>query len=308
MIDWMRPQRSRPRAQSPRALWLAATGALALLADVHPAGAQTPYQLFRERTAMLSIGSRCGLFDADTLAALAAGQVQSRTAALRAGSSEEALTAGAAQARTQVATLSCAAPIVQREAKRVKSAFTLFAGLHKMSFPGDVGAWRADRTLPVHSASWMLAQDAYAGQDKVVFGLAGREGEQAITVAVSAPDGAEPYAARIVLRDPAHAARPYLSGGNPPLAARTPVRGASRVIMAEAKAPADRALLPIGVRNASAFRFPRETMVALQTLDPREAISVEFLYPSTRGDLVRTAFLEVGDFNAGVAFLKLGAR
>ncbi len=78
--------------------------------------------------------------------------------------------------------------------------------------------------------------------------------------------------------------------------------------MAEAKAPADRALLPTGVRNASAFRFPAETMGALQGLDPREAISVEFLYPSTRGDLIRTAFLEVGDFNAGMAFLKMGPR
>ncbi len=205
MIHWMRPHRHRPRV-----LWLAATGALALLADVHPAGAQTPYELYRERTAMLSVGGRCRLFDADTIAALAAGQAQAHTAALRAGTAEDKLARGAAEARAQVANLSCAAPIVLREAKRVRSAFALYSGMHRMSFPGDVGAWRADRTLAVHNASWLLAQDAFAGQDKVVFGLAGREGERAITVAVSAPDGAEPYAARIILRDPARAARPYL--------------------------------------------------------------------------------------------------
>ncbi|MDB5459140.1 MAG: hypothetical protein JWO72_881, partial [Caulobacteraceae bacterium] len=73
-------------------------------------------------------------------------------------------------------------------------------------------------------------------------------------------------------------------------------------------APADRPLLPAGAASAAAFRFPPGTLDALQRLDPREAISVELLFPSTRGDLVRTAFLEVGDFNAGLAFLKIGPR
>jgi len=303
MISWMRRRRPRPRG-----FWLAATATIALMADVRPAGAQTPFQLYRERTAMLATGDRCRLFDAGTSAALDAGRVQARTAALRAGADDQTLDRGGAQAAAQVASLSCAAPIVRREAQRVKSAYALYSGLQKMSFPGDVGAWRADRALPVHNTAWRLAQNAYAGEDPVVFGLAGRQGAQAITVAVAAMDGAEPYAARIVLRDPARAPQPYLAGGHPPLAARAPVRGAARVIMADAKTPADRALLPEGVSAAYAFRFPAETMTALQRLDPREAISVEFLYPSSRGDQVRTAFLEVGDFNAGMAFLKMGPR
>jgi hypothetical protein len=286
----------------------AAVGALALLADVRTAAAQSPFELYRERTAMLATGDRCGLFDAPTRAALAAGQSQARTAALRAGADDQSLDRGAATAKLQVAGLACAAPIVQREAKRVRDAYVLYSGLHRMSFPGDVGAWRADRTLSVHSASWMLAQDAFAGQDKVVFGLAGREGEQAMTVAVSDPDGAQPYAARILLRDPARAPQAYIPGGGAPLSARAPVRAAAKVIMAEAKAPADRALLPVGTSAASAFRFPSETLDDLKRLDPREAISVEFLYPSARGDVVRTAFLEVGDFNAGMAFLKMGPK
>ena len=303
MIEWMRPHRSRLRASC-----LTATATIALLADVRPAGAQDPFQLYRERTAMQAAGERCRLFDADTSAALAAGRAQARTAALRAGLDDATLDRGAAQAQAQVSTIACTAPIMQREGQRVRSAYAVYSGLHRMSFPGDVGAWRADRALAVRNASWMLAQDAFAGQDRVVFGLAGRQGQQAITVAVSAPDGSEPSAARIVMRDPARAAQPYIAGGHPPLSARAPVRAAARVIMAEAREPADRALLPPGVRSASAFRFPAETMAALQRLDPREAISVEFLYPSARGDLVRTAFLEVGDFNAGVAFLKMGPR
>jgi len=303
MIQWMRPHRTRPPLSA-----IAAAASMTLLADVRPAGAQSPFELYRERAAMLAVGERCRLFDAETAAALAAGASQARTAALRAGTDTDTLDRGLAQARLQVANLTCAAPIVRQEAQRVKSAFAVYSGLHRMSFPGDVAGWRADRTLAVHSASWMLAQEAFAGQDKVVFGLAGREGEQAVTVAVSDPEGSQPYAARIILRDCVRAPQPYIAGGRPPLAARAPVRAAARAILADAKAPADRALLPVGVASATAFRFPAGTLDALQHLDPREAISVEFLYPSARGDVVRTAFLEVGDFNAGMAFLKMGPK
>jgi hypothetical protein len=304
MIEWTRRRIAPPS----KAIWLAAAASLAMLADVRPAGSQTPYELFRERTAMLATGDRCRLFDADVSAALASGAAQARTAALRTGIDESALARGAAQARDQVSTLACGAPIVQREAQRVKSAFSLYAALHKMSFPGEVSGWRADRTLPVRNASWMLAQDAFAGQDRVVFGVAGRQGAQAVTVTVSAIDGLQPYAARIILRDPMRSPQVYVPQGPAPLSARAPARGAARVIMAEARAEADQALLPTGASNASAFRFPTETMGVLQHLDPREAISVEFLYPSNRGDVIRTAFLEIGDFNAGLAFLKMGPR
>jgi hypothetical protein len=303
MIQWMRQRRAAPRPWR----WLAAA-ALALMADVRAAGAQSPFELYRERTAMLEAAARCHLFAANVTASLQASQGQARNAALRAGMDEISLDRAAALARAQAATVACNAPIMVREAQRVRSAYATYSELHRMSFPGDVGSWRADRTLAVHNPAWMLAQDAFAGPDRVVFGLAGREGAQAVTVAVAAPDGAEPYAARLILRDPARAPRPLIVGGDAPLSARVPVRGVARVILAEAKAPADRALLPAGVRAATAFRFPAETLAALQALDPREAVSVEFLYPSARADIVRTAFLEVGDLNAGMAFLRMGPK
>jgi hypothetical protein len=43
----------------------------------------------------------------------------------------------------------------------------------------------------------------------------------------------------------------------------------------------------------------------LALLDPREAVAVEFLFP---GDEVRRAYVEVGDFAAGKAFLTLPRR
>jgi len=279
-------------------------GAATLTLDVRPAMTQTPFDLYRERVAMTAAGARCRLFDAETSAALAAGAAQARTASLRAGYAAEALDRGAADARAQVERMDCAAPRLQKAAATARDAFRAYSGLERMAFPGRVGAWRADRIMPQQSAAWRLAQDAWAGEDKVVFGVAGQGGAEAVTLAVAPGDGASPYAARLLVRDSARLPAPILpADGSASLAARAPLRAAAKVILADARAPADPALRPKGAARAVAFRFPSAARQALEGLDPREAVSVEILYPSTQGEVVRTAFLEVGDFDAAVAFL-----
>ncbi len=84
-----------------------------------------------------------------------------------------------------------------------------------------------------------------------------------------------------------------------------PPRGATRAFMAEARSEADDLLLPKGSEGGWAFRFPAAAAQALADLDPREAVAVEFLFP---GDRVRTAYVEVGDFAAGRAFLQVASR
>ena len=279
-----------------------------LMFDVRPAMTQTPFDLYLERVAMGAIGDQCRLFAADVSSALAIGAAQARTAALRGGYTPEALVRGATDARGQVAHMACASAHVQDAANRTRSAFRAYSGLQRMVFPGDVGTWRADRNMPQQTASWRLAQDAFAGEDKVVFGVAGVQGAQALTLAVASSDGASPYAARLIVRDVARIPELLVQPGGSALAARAPVRGAAKVILAEAKAPADPALRPRGSDKAVAFRFPASAQQALEQLDPREAVMVEILYPAPHGDLVRTAFLEVGDFDAGVAFLNTQAR
>jgi hypothetical protein len=296
MIPWIRPRRT------PGLI----AGALSVLAAVAPAFAQTPFELYRERTAMLAAGANCHLFDAQMTAALGAAQAQARTAALRAGATPEALDHGAAQARSAVAEMVCGSVHVQQSADRARTAFHAYSGLRTMAFPGDVGGWQATRVMPLKSAAWRLSQDAFAGQDKVVFGVAGQDGTEAITLAVAPSDGAEPYAARLILRDRGRLPQPFLTPASAPLSARIPLRAAAKVVMAEARSEADPALRPLGARTAVAFRFPPATRGILVGLDPREAVSVELLYPSSRGEMVRTAFVEVGDFDAALAFLKAG--
>lgn len=288
---------------------MALAGATALTVDVHPARTQTPYDLYRERAAMNAVGARCRLFDAETAAALAAGAAQARTAALRAGYASVAVDRGAVDALAQVSHMACNAPQLLKAAASVRDAFRGYSALRRMSFPGQASAWRADRIMPRETAAWRLAQEAYAGEDRVVFGVAGLKGAETVTLAVSSADGASPYAARLVVRDTARLPEPVLpADGAAPLIARAPLRPAAKVILASARTPADPALRPKGAASAVAFRFPLAARQALEQLDPREAISVEILYPSDRGELVRTAFVEVGDFDAGMAFLNAKAR
>jgi hypothetical protein len=302
----MRP-RAAPWRKALTALMIAA-GATALMLDVKSAKTQTPLDVYRERVAMSAAGAQCRLFAADLAAALDVGAVQARTVALRAGYTAQALDASADDARALVSHMACNSGRVQDAAARARDAFRAYSGLQRMVFPGDLGAWRADRAMPLQSASWRLAQDAWAGEDKVVFGVAGLHGADTVTVAVASADGANPYGARLILRDPARLAEPLFHRGDSPLADRAPLRAAAKVILADARAPADPALRPRGADKAVEFRFPAAAQQAIEHLDPREAVSVEILYPSDRGDLVRTAFLEVGDFDAGMAFLKTGAR
>lgn len=284
-----------------------AAAVVALLTDVRQPMAQTAFDVFRERSAMVAAGRRCKLFDAGLTAALTAGAVQARTGALRAGFTSEVLDRGAEDAEAIVARLACHSPRVQQSAERARQAFRAYGGLQRMSFPGDVAAWRADRTMPVHSASWRLSQETYAGQDRVVFGLAGRDGAEAVSLSVASPDGVGPYGALLVMRDSARLPQPLIKAGAHTLAERAPIRAVGRIFQAAARTDADPALRPRGARKAVAFRFPDEARETLRRLDPREAVTVELLYPSDRGDLIRTAFVEVGDFDAGLAFLNITA-
>jgi cation transport regulator ChaC len=145
----------------------------------------------------------------------------------------------------------------------------------------------------------------------MAFGLVGREGPGALVAVGRFADGAQPYAAHLILRDAARSDGPYLArldGGSTaglPLAQRLPPRGAQKTYAAAARAAAGPDLLPKGATSGWAFRFPDDAAQELAGLDPRESVAVEFLFP---GDVARRAYVEVGDFAAGRAFLQLAGR
>ncbi|WP_395672476.1 hypothetical protein [Phenylobacterium sp.] len=264
--------------------------------------------LYLERTAISAADARCGLFAPAVSQALAAGVAQARGAALRAGTSAETLASGARSARARAAQVACTAPALAREAARVRDAFDGYGRVVRMSYPGDVGTWRADR-LSSRKMRWRLAQDSRFGGDAMTFGLVGDGDSGALMAVARFADGKTPYAARLRMRDADRTLGAYLDRypGGPtakvPLARRLPPGGSTRAYMAEARSAAGQDLLPPGAKAGWAFRFPALAVQQLTSLDPREAVVVEFLF----AEGPRRAYLEVGDFAAGRAFLQVGA-
>ena len=268
-----------------------------------------PLDLFFERTVMEAADSRCGLFTPDLARALASAATQARGAALRAGASADEVARAERIARLRAAEADCRSPDVSIAAGRVRQAFSGFSHVNRLTYPGDINSWRADR-YSAPSNPWRLRQDTIFGSDRMSFGLAGRENARVLLAVAEFTDGAAPYGARLVLRDAGRSGGPYLDrpAAGPtaglPLFRRMPPPAALTAILAEAREPAGRDFVAKG-EEGWAFRFPAAAVHALAGLDPREAVAVEFLFP---GDRVRRAYVEVGDFAAGEAFLRVASR
>jgi hypothetical protein len=281
------------------------------LSAASPALAQPAAQLFYERTVMTAANNRCRLFDRPTASALEASAAQARGAALRAGSTARELTQIQQRAQGKAAAASCKSPDLTLAAGRVRTGFAGYARLQKMSYPGDTAAWAADRATSVRFNMWGLSQEVRFGYDRMTFGISsGPTQAPALTATASFADGAVPYAARLVLRDANRAGEAYLdtraadAKGRIPLTARMPPNGATTAFTAQARDAAPRDLLAADLKSGWSFRFSPAASEALASLDPREAAAVEFLFAGRNGDSVRRAYLEVGDFAAGRAFLR----
>jgi hypothetical protein len=262
---------------------------LLLLLVPAAASAATAEALLYERALMRAAGARCGLFEPPVQRALHASAIQARGAALRGGASLIALGATERRAATRANRTACASPELTVAATRVRGAFAGYARLNRIPLEG----WTADRL----SLGWRLRQTARFGFHRATLGLAGPGVRPA--VAVSFADGATPAAARLRVRDPARDPHPDLRGAS--AAQRTPALATSRVIFAAEQTAAPAGLAP--GKTGRLFRLPPTAAPALAALDPREAVTVEFVFP---GDQVRTAIFEVGDFAAGLAFLEAG--
>jgi len=289
-----------------RTSWLLALSA-ALLPGFACAG---PLEVLYERTVMTAANERCGLFAPPVGAALDAGRAQARNAALRAGADPQKLAATEQRARAAAGRVACNSTDLVVAAARVRTAFESYAKLTRMAYPGDLSSWRADRGAG-RAARWRLAQDVTFGWNRMTFGLAGREGEDALVAVAAFPDGATPYSARLVLRDVERSPMAYLDrraadlNGRMPLDRRMPPASALKTYTAQARSPAGADLAGKDLKAGWAFRFPPEAAAKLAALDPREAVAVDFVFP---GDTVRRAYVEVGDFAAGRAFLQLAQR
>ena len=270
--------------------------------------------LYYERTVMAVADGRCRLFTRQMSAALASAQAQSRGAALRSGVSTDELARVGLRARAKAMAEPCDSAALKTASARVRDAFAGFSKLQKMTYPGDHSDWMAERLASRSGRVWSLSQDISFGKDDLTFGLAGQNDRLELMAVVRFADRAQPYAARLVMRDASRTRGPYLDRrkadgrGVLPLSGRVPPRSATRAFMADAKLPVDPLLNPTKAKDVIAYRFPLSAAQALADLDPREAVEIEFLFAAKSGDIVRRGYIEVGDFAAGRAFLAAAQR
>ena len=275
--------------------WLGAFALLAVPALAHA----TAVDAFYERAVMTAADQHCRLFTPELGSALQASEAQAR---------------GEQRADAKIASTPCGSPDIATAATRVRAAFDGYSKLQRMSYPGEIADWTADRSTSRRVAIWKLSQTDQFDGSRLVFGLAGGDGPSSLVAVAIFPDGAQPYAARLVVRDANLAPDAFINGihagaGKTPLSARTPPRSATKAFMAEARGSADPTLLPYGARQGVAFRFPKAAAQTLSGLDPREAVAIDFLFAGANGsEQVRTAYVEVGDFAAGRAFLASSQR
>src|SRR5436190_2623811 len=184
--------------------------------------------VFYERAVMTAADERCRLFSPPVAAALAPRRVQARGPALRSGVSPESLDATEARARAAATATPCNSPDIALAAGRVRAAFEPYSRQLKEVYPGEMAGWTAERYPASKTPIWALAQPVSFGADRMIFGLAGQNGHNALLAVVDFADGAQPYTARLIVRDPARARQPYLdrrqadARGRRPLSARTP--------------------------------------------------------------------------------------
>jgi len=267
---------------------------------------------YYERSVMAAADQRCHLFTGNLAAALGASQAQARGAAMRAGVSTAQLDNVQLRAYGAAGSAACNSNDITTAANRVRLAFDGYSKLQTMSYRGDVSSWWANRASSDNYTTWRLSQTEPFGWNTMIFGIGGRGADTGLLAVASFVDGARPYSARLVLRDVARAPEPFLnvirasSDGRIPLSARMPPASATRAFFPQARGDADRMLLPAAAISGTAFRFPNAAADVLARLDPRESVAVEFLFSS--GQTVRTAYVEVGDFAAGRAFLASAQR
>ena len=300
----------RARFSKVQRLRAAVATALALFGLALPAAATNgTVNLFYERSVLTAANARCGLFDSPIGSALAAARAQARGAAMRGGTDRATLMEVERRAQSKAATAACDSADLALVAGRVRTAFEGYSRLIKMDYPGDISAWKADRSSSVAGVRWRLSQTARVDHGQMVFGLAGRTGANVLLAMANFPKGDAPYGARLVLRNIDLTLGPYLDDRGQALDKlsldrRLPPVTAQMAYSAEARSLAGLDLMPKTMTSGWAFRFPAEAAQALTQLDPREAVVVEFLFAD---DKTRRAYIEVGDFAAGRAFLQVSS-
>ena len=92
-----------------------------------------------------------------------------------------------------------------------------------MDFPGEFASWSAERSASGPHLEWRVSQQDRFGWDELLFGVAGRGPDRPLMAVANFADGAQPYAARLVLRDVSVTQGPFLDWRQSDLTGHLPI-------------------------------------------------------------------------------------
>lgn len=250
----------------------------------------------------------CTLFDAPHRTLLEAAIARARDDRVRAGADPAALDRATARIASGAAP-ACDDPDLAALAEDHRARVTALAAFSDLTFPGVHRDWivdrRAARTGPGAEPRWRVSQRD--GDGAAWFGVFEHQGELELAVAYNG----EVRAARagLTFRDRARQTYPldFTAGelltapDGDPAASWGAGAGAQTRISASARLqdPIAASLAPAGGAPARGFTFPRQALVRLTALTPRDGVAVELLDP--RGQVSRRIWFEVGALQAALA-------
>ncbi|UDF03995.1 hypothetical protein [Asticcacaulis sp. AND118] len=294
--------------------------ALALMLTATGAAAETvSLDTLTKRQFISTANARCQWFDGPTTLALKAGLLQNRNAALNHGVAPATVYGALDRARTAAWRAECNNPALVKEVETMRGAYRGFVAQNRLSLPGLRSEWLADRTEQ-NLSKWRLVQYQQTGNVSMAFGLYGTLKGQNLSV-MAQFNGEQPYAARLIVRDPKTRATGFINREALAVSAQMP-KGLSRYDLSFAAS--NRRETQIALKNTPRvnlagftvdgkfaghaekrdtlrFDFPMNATVAIGKLDPREDVVVAFEFNNG----TQYARFEAGDFVPGLVFATL---
>lgn len=269
-------------------------------------GQMSAEDVFVERSTARQLDDRCGLFSADERTALDTGWAQSRNQLLQGGYPDEQLDRFDTALASETRSMSCHDREVLALQQRVHGAYAAWSGLIHMRFPGSGQSWDANRMAGYTGAGWQILQD----QTQFKAGLARIGSELAFTIAIE--DSRDFSSVALIVRDTERHPGlfdPSLGGlvevaHDEDWVQFTPPDSARRVIWASTELQTRQAPDLFDTRNTRILQFPDSVLSALSNQDPRESVRLDFF--DRNGRVIRSHFLEVGDFAAALSFIRSG--
>ncbi len=271
---------------------------------------------FLERASLRAADDNCKLLAPPERLALEMGYWQARTALLRGGYPLRDVTALNDEAIAYANSKDCDDAGLTASNERLKDAFLAFSRTPFYEFKGGQRQWTATRTL---TDVWAAYQEDPAttvrfglihlprAKDPLGFSKPGevRPPAQLAAITKTLSGQPPPAMARLIVRDNEKSDQPWIGGMFGPTTGLTPPPlSISKKILASGREVVDAPPYEDGKKTQGAlFLFDKSAQDAVNLLDPRESIILEFI-PSDReknSKPVRAVF-EVGDFQAAAAF------